>query len=530
MIKIAELTLKEYTFNPGKVNLILGANNTGKSTLLREISGSINNPKDIHKNLWVKQMKVEFEKVGSEFAEKFPEVQEALKFDEVDNLNDRGLQTIYGVNIWNHNVFNQLKKDSGDAFTHVIDQTVFDSEEGHYAVFLSQFKTATEFCGSRLGGPFSTQIEKITNPISNIIHYLYIQTNIFEGIQEHIKNIFDIKVGFDNLRQGDIALRIMPDTNPPPNGTVEEQSKYWEENSPFVNDQGDGIKAYLKIIFTLFNPVKDIILIDEPESFLHPPQRRNLGSFISQNVERGKQIFIATHDGEFLNGMLPSLDTKDIKILHLKDEDKDKKCNVVSFSTGERKSEQYNEVILNSFFNKSTILTEAEDDRMIYQYASKEYFNSSSQDINFIGFSGITEVLKAFKVLNDWSLSTKCILDIDYLSSQKLRSKIPLNEKDKHIMKKIKSKLDDLLSNDDYISDFKKLGIRSQTVISIREDLENAIDMLKTYAVFIIPYGSLESFFKIEKKDRRIVQKALDSIEEKKLRNLYSFIKSVLES
>ena len=58
-----------------------------------------------------------------------------------------------------------------------------------------------------------------------------------------------------------------------------------------------------------------MILLDEPEVFLHPPQALQLGEMISELVEPSQQIFIATHSADFLRGLLSS--TRDAVIIHL---------------------------------------------------------------------------------------------------------------------------------------------------------------------------------------------------------------------
>jgi hypothetical protein len=48
---------------------------------------------------------------------------------------------------------------------------------------------------------------------------------------------------------------------------------------------------------------QQIILVDEPEAFLHPPQARQLGGVLAGRTE-GKQSFIATHSADVLLGAL----------------------------------------------------------------------------------------------------------------------------------------------------------------------------------------------------------------------------------
>ena len=44
-----------------------------------------------------------------------------------------------------------------------------------------------------------------------------------------------------------------------------------------LNDQGDGIRSAVAILSSLITATHSLYLIDEPETFLHPPQARILG-------------------------------------------------------------------------------------------------------------------------------------------------------------------------------------------------------------------------------------------------------------
>lgn len=61
-----------------------------------------------------------------------------------------------------------------------------------------------------------------------------------------------------------------------------------------VQNQGDGIKSFTGILLHLMLTCYRAYLIDEPESFLHPPQAFTMGEIIGQTL-KNKQAFISTH-------------------------------------------------------------------------------------------------------------------------------------------------------------------------------------------------------------------------------------------
>jgi len=72
---------------------------------------------------------------------------------------------------------------------------------------------------------------------------------------------------------------------------------------PKLEEQGDGVRSYLGLVLHLAAGRHQILLIDEPEAFLHPPQARRLGSVLADKAQ-SQQVFIATHSTEVLQGAL----------------------------------------------------------------------------------------------------------------------------------------------------------------------------------------------------------------------------------
>jgi hypothetical protein len=72
---------------------------------------------------------------------------------------------------------------------------------------------------------------------------------------------------------------------------------------PTVDAQSDGIRAFAGLLLTLITVRHPILMLDEPETFLHPPQARLLGEYLARLRGDG-QLFIATHSLDILLGLL----------------------------------------------------------------------------------------------------------------------------------------------------------------------------------------------------------------------------------
>jgi predicted ATPase len=62
---------------------------------------------------------------------------------------------------------------------------------------------------------------------------------------------------------------------------------------------------------------ESIMLIDEPEAFLHPPQARLLGTTLVQDRNKEQQLFIATHSTDMLRGVLDTEST-DVRVVRIR--------------------------------------------------------------------------------------------------------------------------------------------------------------------------------------------------------------------
>lgn len=70
-----------------------------------------------------------------------------------------------------------------------------------------------------------------------------------------------------------------------------------------LEEQGDGVRAFIGLLLEIVAGNHDVLLVDEPEAFLHPPQARALGRVLAEQAKT-KQAFIATHSSDFVQGAL----------------------------------------------------------------------------------------------------------------------------------------------------------------------------------------------------------------------------------
>ena len=80
--------------------------------------------------------------------------------------------------------------------------------------------------------------------------------------------------------------------------------EYYRQATP-IQAYGDGVRAYVGLTLAVVSGPHTILLIDEPDAFLHPPLSRRLGrNLAGLALERGGSLVVATHSADFVFGAL----------------------------------------------------------------------------------------------------------------------------------------------------------------------------------------------------------------------------------
>lgn len=145
---------------------------------------------------------------------------------------------------------------------------------------------------------FSNQVP--AHPVQRAYYYPRIE----DEINKESVNAFGLGVTVDRYAGSVISLRL--GDNPHfahNNGLPTDDYLSALRALPKLEEQGDGVRSYLGLTLHLAAGGHQILLIDEPEAFLHPPQAHRLGSVLASKA-RTQQVLIATHSTDVLQGAL----------------------------------------------------------------------------------------------------------------------------------------------------------------------------------------------------------------------------------
>lgn len=400
--RINKINLKDGTpVEPGRINVFVGANNCGKTQLLKDMlaymTGSRTEP------VLLTDLDLPYPSTWEELIAAYPMnivdtnggLQQLRHISPTLNAQPAGPQTF--------NLLNTLKQQLRNT-----DKREFRQSTGQGMVtFLNTDNrlSLTQKC--------TVQNLQTVGP-KNVLEALY-HADIAapNRIRELVKSTFNTDIYFDYTDPGTLQFRIGNDFS-----TISENSRvaYSQVSRyPILDNQGDGLRSYVGMISALMSLSKPIILLDEPEAFLHPPQAMQLGMSIANLVKDSQQIFISTHSADFLRGLLSS--TNDAVIVHLsRPTETLTKANVLdsdTLNTIIKDPLLSSSRVLEGMFYKGVVATEADADAVFYQRLFQKI--GASDEIHFVNAHNKQTLKKVIQPYQNLGIKFALIADADVI-------------------------------------------------------------------------------------------------------------------
>lgn len=290
----------------GKISILVGANNVGKSQILRDIQQRM--------QFGLTSTFILLNQLNFEKPKNFDDLLSNLKL--TDSIHNIGSKDIVGID-------NNLVGQHQFQLNYEFSKQRFISEDNWDWVLgnISRFKVSYLDSSTRLNLIKSTpSFNPDTDEPTNILQSLFLQRENEDLLKTAFYQAFGMEIMLDYSGLKDFCLRVTKSFPDIPEDPREAYKITKEFNK--IDDQGDGFKSFVGIVLSLLYSKDRIILLDEPEAFLHPAQARYLGKWIADNLDRfSGQIIISTHNSNFLGGLLQSNKTVDIFRLNRIDDD-----------------------------------------------------------------------------------------------------------------------------------------------------------------------------------------------------------------
>ena len=378
---------------PNDIIVFVGANNSGKSQSLKDIYKAFVNPNN---NIVVRS--IEYNNEGIDKFEKT--IKELSSFNKQNN-NYYG----YGYSI-NSGWIPNLTANS------------FSGMEQLESFFIKQLNTR-----DRLKQCDPVGVIDRDEPKTHPLHYLVNRADLREKIDKSFFDAFGEHLqverygGKNNFLRIGNAVKRLTGVDITLDDDLDNATKVMD-TYPKLHEQGDGMVGFTGVMLSLLIENYSVFLIDEPESFLHPPQARILGTEIPELLG-DRQAFISTHSEHLLKGLLEVAQDR-IKVVRIT-----RKGNTNSFSIintddisriwKDTLLRQSN--VLQGLFYDAVVICESDSDCQFYsaiQTYNKEKL--SKHDNTFFVYSSTKTRMKVIvEALRPLNVEYRVIADLDLL-------------------------------------------------------------------------------------------------------------------
>ena len=481
-----QVFVNSITFNDGTVRqlthssiiVFTGANNSGKSQVLRDIEFLIKDPNIAT----VIAIELSIDMVG-----KLDDIFVAREFKHGDDGNywygGNGSNTQFWSGQWNNRSLSIL-----------------------YKLFVNRLDTEERLTVSKMKQLFGGS----THEWHSSLHFVYEDNKKEDTISAFFAEAFGESLIVNRRAGSNVSLHV--GERPSWEGERDGEASYYDavkELTP-LDKQGDGMRSFASILLDTFTSEHSITLIDEPEAFLHPPQARILGKMLAKNNPCERQLFIATHSADFINGLLDA-DNDNVIIIRI---NRIGNTNYMNTLGNAKIKELWSNPllrysnILDGLFHEKVVVCESDYDCLFYRAILDAIFESDGKiapDIMFTQCGGKDRMNVVVAALTALKVPVVAIPDFDIIDdSAKLKNLVAACGLDWNQVSDNMNIVYACMNADN--GKIRSLIKKNGSAVFTGEAPAAYCDVncaFRSVGLFIVPVGDIESFDKTINKDKK---------------------------
>lgn len=327
-------------------------------------------------------------------------------------------------------------------------------------------------------------------------------------VRSIIYDAFGQYFAIDPTHLGRLRIRLSKN---PPDSSVEQGlhkiARSFHEQAYLIDGLSDGVKAFTGMITEIIAGDPFVVLIDEPEAFLHPALSFSLGKEIARtSLKSNKKVFVSTHSPNFVMGCINSGCPVNIVRLTYKDQAATARVlpcdeilrlmrNPLLRSTG----------VISALFYENVIVTEGDADRAFYQEVNNRLWDfkpeNSIPNCLFLNAQNKQTIETIVRPLRALGIPAAAIVDVDIIKDggknwSNFLSAANIQHMERDAWANLRTSLMERIKKLPPDNDFKKNGGIDALDQESQESAKTLIDNLARYGLFVIKNGELESWLK----------------------------------
>lgn len=286
---------------------------------------------------------------------------------------------------------------------------------------------------------------------------------------------------------------------------IHEDAVRFHADAQLIDEGSDGVKAFVGIVTEVLAGDPSIILIDEPEAFLHPSLASKLGQEVARAaISSDKRVFASTHSPQFVMGCIQS--GAPVNIIRLtyrggvatsrilpSDEILEFMRHPLLRSTG----------VLSGLFYEFVVVTESDADRAFYQEVNERLLQFAPEcgipNCLFINAQNKQTVQTLLRPLRKLGIPAAGVVDVDIFKEgganwTNLLSSAAIPQISHSSLATMRAALKRAM--DATGKEMKRDGGIQILDGTDRQAAEDLLSQLRQYGIFVVPGGELESWMK----------------------------------
>lgn len=294
----------------------------------------------------------------------------------------------------------------------------------------------------------------------------------------------------------------MSDTEPPPavEENIGQDSRKFFEQAVNISELSDGVKSFIGLTAAVLSADFRVMLIDEPEAFLHPVLAKKLGRRLTELAsDRKGNVLASTHSPDFLMGCVETGEVNVVRLTYKQEVPSARLLPAGDLRQMMRDPLLRSTGILSALFHEGAIVCEGDADRAFYQEINHRLITAESTGADnsiFLNAQGKDTIPRMIKPLREMGIPAAAIVDVDILKTSNTfinlleAAMVPgsLRQSYGGLRGTLNGKL---ISKD---NEYKTKGGIRLLDTEDREAAQTLLDGLAEYGVFVVAMGELESW------------------------------------